>query len=339
MGLSVQNNMQFDYVSHIPAQLKEFHLATYEIKLRAVETLHLPAYAGSALRGIFGRSFRRVTCTQTGRECKNCLLRTACKYVFIFETPGDNQNGDATRLHAPRPFILHVPLKNKGRFSPGEYYSFGITLVGQANELLPYFILAFSEAGKVGLGKGRGRFVLESVRQVRPAGSGFLYSDTSRQFPVPSSVDGYTLVKEFAGLWETKGHLQINFHTPGRFVRNGRVIDSLEFDVLVRALTRRLSWLARYHCNLSLNLDYKSLIEKAGNVKRTADETSWYDWERISWRQVKKIKLGGLVGRVIYGPGWEEFFWLLALGQIVHVGKGATFGLGRYSMQVVWEES
>jgi len=39
--LSAINNVQSYYVSHMPAQLNKFYLATYEIKLCAVEDLHL----------------------------------------------------------------------------------------------------------------------------------------------------------------------------------------------------------------------------------------------------------------------------------------------------------
>jgi len=42
------------------------------------------------------------------------------------------------------------------------------------------------------------------------------------------------------------------------------------------------------------------------------------------------MSMGGLVGRAVYHGAWQEFWPWLALGEWVHVGKNATFGLGKY---------
>ena len=59
-----------------------------------------------------------------------------------------------------------------------------------------------------------------------------------------------------------------------------------------------------------------------------------HDWERYLARQDTRMKMGGFVGRVEYQGNLREFFPLLKLGEVVHVGKGTGFGLGRYKVSL-----
>jgi CRISPR/Cas system endoribonuclease Cas6 (RAMP superfamily) len=58
----------------------------------------------------------------------------------------------------------------------------------------------------------------------------------------------------------------------------------------------------------------------------------WRDWERYSARQDTRMKMGGFVGKVNYRGDVGEFLPLLRLGEILHLGKGTGFGLGRYEI-------
>ena len=47
------------------------------------------------------------------------------------------------------------------------------------------------------------------------------------------------------------------------------------------------------------------------------------------------MKMGGFVGKVEYKGDLSEFIPLLRLGEVIHVGKGIVFGLGRYEIASV----
>ena len=59
------------------------------------------------------------------------------------------------------------------------------------------------------------------------------------------------------------------------------------------------------------------------------------DWERFSNRQNQRMKLGGYVGNVYLSnlPGF--MMPLIQLGEYLHVGKNAVFGLGSYRIYLV----
>ncbi|MGE5586784.1 MAG: CRISPR system precrRNA processing endoribonuclease RAMP protein Cas6, partial [Clostridia bacterium] len=102
-----------------------------------------------------------------------------------------------------------------------------------------------------------------------------------------------------------------------------------------RSLLRRTSSLLYFHHGTRLDMDFRGFISEAETVRLAAHNTTWVDWERYSSRQDSRMKLGGLVGAATYEFSHARlagFFlpWLV-LGEYVHVGKGCTFGLGRFT--------
>jgi CRISPR/Cas system endoribonuclease Cas6 (RAMP superfamily) len=98
---------------------------------------------------------------------------------------------------------------------------------------------------------------------------------------------------------------------------------------LLLALLRRVSTLAQRHGPAPIELDYRALKERAEAAEFAATELRWVEWARWSGRQQALLKMGGLLG-VLALPlaGLEPFWPFLALAPWVHVGKGATMGLG-----------
>jgi hypothetical protein len=107
----------------------------------------------------------------------------------------------------------------------------------------------------------------------------------------------------------------------------------MSFELLVRNLLRRVSLLAAVHGRGRLELDYRGLIALAREVRMSKCALRWHDWERYSNRQQTKMNMGGFIGEVDYrGGALREFLPLIAAGEILHVGSGTSFGLGRYKI-------
>ncbi|MBI2470391.1 MAG: CRISPR system precrRNA processing endoribonuclease RAMP protein Cas6 [Planctomycetes bacterium] len=126
--------------------------------------------------------------------------------------------------------------------------------------------------------------------------------------------------------------ITISLLTPLRLRFDGHITDKIEFHVLIRNLLRRISSLSYFHCNEKFLVNFKDLIEKSTAVKQTTSDTHWFDWKRYSTRQEEWMSLGGVTGTVSYEGELSEFIPLLRLGEYVHVGKGTSFGLGKYEI-------
>ena len=123
--------------------------------------------------------------------------------------------------------------------------------------------------------------------------------------------------------------LTITFQTMTRLKHEAGYARRPEFHILVRSLLRRVSNLLYFHDGIDLGVDFRDLIARAGQVSLTHDGTRWQDWTRYSSRQGAAMDLGGFVGEARYAGDLDGFLPLLLIGEYVHVGKNATFGLGR----------
>lgn len=307
-------------------------LARYEIVLEAGdEGLQLPSYKGSTLRGGFGKAFQQVVCAQRDKDCHHCLLQNNCAYSYIFETappPG----GQILRKYEniPRPFILEPPLEAKTNYQPGEKLAFQLVLIGKAINYLPYFIVIFRELGQTGIGKGRRKYRLDAVKAVnlRTGEKNVIYS---REIETVINVDVTISGNEPAGissisyLEDGPVDLKMRFITMTRlkFAQNYTTVP--EFHIIIRNLLRRLSSISYFHHDTELELDFRGLIQRAGEVNLVDRQTRWEDWERYSSRQDARMNLGGIVGEAVYRGKWQEFWPMLKLADdqgSVYTGSG-----------------
>lgn len=320
--------------------LAELSVARFRVVTRAVDDLGLPWYQGSALRGAFGRAFRNVCCSMGKAECTGCVLVSACAYARVFEA-GPADGGDRFKYRdVPRPFIIQPPVQTTTSLKTGENLDFHLVLIGQAADLLPYFVVSLREMTIAGLGYrvgagGRGRLRLECIEALSPDGQALPVYDGQDQSVRPGRW-GHPAVRWYLPEDATgNGAVTVRFMTMTRLVSEGRLQDRPEFELLVRSLLRRVTALVYCHCNRPVALDFPGLLAAAGQVNLVEDRTSWVDWSRYSSRQRTSMKLGGIVGDVRYaGPHeiLDGFAPLLAAGKLVHVGKNPTFGLGRYDV-------
>lgn len=322
----------------MPASL-EFQ--KFSFTLEAKEPLVLPSYKGSTLRGGFGHAFKRVVCALRDKECQDCILKEKCIYSYVFETPPPSDTKIMRKYTAvPHPFIIEPPPEKRRGYIPGNEIKFGLILIGRAIDYLPYFIYTFDELGKIGIGKGKGKYELKTVRDISEkmqdagqgeSGTNIIYNSTTKTL---KSFSPSSLSLEFnndSSLSSRHCYLSLSFLTPTRIVYDGRFIFDLEFHMLIRQLLRRVSLLSYFHCGGDpTEWDFKGIIKRAEEVKVVKRDMRWYDWERYSARQDTRMKMGGFVGEITFEGDIGSFMRLIQAGEVLHVGKGTSFGLGQY---------
>ena len=128
--------------------------------------------------------------------------------------------------------------------------------------------------------------------------------------------------------------ITLTFLTPTRLVHNGTNATPAEFHVFFRNVLRRVNLLNHFHCAGELWDDALDLIAEAGRITAATARLRWLEWDRYSARQGQRVPMGGFIGRVSYAGNLCRLWPWLALGQWVHVGKGATLGLGEHRVEV-----
>jgi hypothetical protein len=278
-------------------------VVAFDLRFRARQQMRMPGYMGSAWRGGFGRALRRAVCVTGLSTCPGCSFEASCVYPYLFETrPGGEGGILAAYDRVPNPFVLAAPW-DAGRLLPtGGETGLRLVLIGQAVEHAGFARQALAEAGLRGLGPDRGALYLFSSDPVTPQEMG----------PCPDRV-------------------AIELLTPLRLVEAGRLIGpaAMRPRHLLLSLLRRVSTLAERHGKAPLDLDFRALKERAEAVEFTASALHWVEWVRWSGRQQALLQMGGVLGSLSLPLAGLEPFWpFLYLAPWVHVGKGATMGLG-----------
>lgn len=308
----------------------------YRFDLVAESELHFPKYAGSMWRGAFGQALKQTVCVTRQPECHDCLLQRSCVYSQVFATPAGLapllEKGDA----APHPYIWHPHATSGAHYQTGDTFSVQLTLLGAAIAALPYMIHSVQVMGQRGLGKTEGRYALQCVWQEQTLGLG-----DEQVIYAPTTQPLQPLAMNPVQIPVAPQAIRIEFHTPFRAKREGRLMRGNEFAFrpFFMHLVRRCSLLQVQYVAEYTNPDdafYRTLRMEADAVSVEKQAWRWFEWSRYSNRQQRRVDMDGLLGSFeLHGETWQRFWPWLWWGQWLLVGKGAVMGLGQYTVTVL----
>ncbi len=303
-------------------------LAHLHFRFEALDPLRLPSFKGSMFRGALGTTLKRVLCLrQSPTACEECRLMEVCRYPELFDTRHSPRR-TPRYLVPPPPFALVLPADARTEVAPGEEVHCGLVLVGSAVDDASIFVSAFAEMGRRGFGKGRGRCRLVQFESLAPGEGG--EKGVRRQSGGIVALNARGIVADRSS-WRNANRWRLEFLTPVRLKYRGRLLQSVDFAVLVHRMAERIEALSRLYGEGG-RIDVTGLLDLANSVQLEDSGVWWDDWQRYSSRQNVRMRLGGFRGTVVLRGSLSPFVPLLALGEWLNVGKGPTFGLGRFKL-------
>lgn len=284
-------------------------LLRLHLRVRADAPLHLPPYAGSMLRGAFGHALLALA-PLPHTDGQPCALAQQCPYCQVFATPALPGHRLQKFSQMPQAYVIEPPPIGERHLRPGQEFDFGLVLIGRALAHLPTVVQAWERALRTGLGAARARCTLLSV-QAEPT-------------PLPAPVPLHQRVT-------------LHLHSPLRLQQHGQIARAQQLDarLLLITLARRWQLLLDVHLGAAApQHDFAALSASAQALAlQPVQPLRWFDWGRYSQRQQREMQMSGLLGSVQLHGELAPFATLLHIGQWLHVGKSASFGLGGYQMQ------
>lgn len=327
-------------MNNIPGFFNDFYISKIRFTLKATQPILLNGEKGSAFRGAFGINFREFVCYTMKPDCAPCILRYDCPYAYIFESfnPGSLDNKKTEKI--PHPFIIEPAEDGRTRYHIGETFYFDLILVGKAIHYLGYFVYVFHQIGiSKGIGAGwkdqYGGFDIVSITDVYN-NYAILYDHKKgwenripQKFSAVNLFAKYQLPENGATkmIFKTRARFEVNPKGQKGYVIgvNGRLFP--DFEYLWNIIYNRILHLGNYYCELDIAKEKPQtevIIQNQALI--------FEDGIRKSGRQVKDVPWGGIKGFIVLQGNLDELWPYLALGQVLHIGKSAAMGLGRYEL-------
>ena len=186
---------------------------------------------------------------------------------------------------------------------PGEPFHFDVHLFDTKDPPVDYFVKAFAELAREGIGPGRGRAEFAGVDRTR-------------------------IVLSLAPSPEPVARLVVRFVTPTELKLGNKLAPRPEFPILMARIRDRLSTLRALYGPGPLEIDFKAFGERAEQVRMTRCELRRAEAGRVSTKTGQRHPLGGLVGEAEYEGDLGEFLPYLRAACWTGVGRQTVWGKG-----------
>ncbi|MDD3535652.1 MAG: CRISPR system precrRNA processing endoribonuclease RAMP protein Cas6 [Candidatus Cloacimonetes bacterium] len=275
-----------------------------QIVFQTDDTLAADADFSSAIRGLWGRSLKRIYCFQKQLDCIDCSLEN-CTYYVLFEkklNQSEQYHPYIIQAYSSEPGLIVVKLSLFG-------------WICQHYDKLLYSILNLEGNTLYRSGK---RFTL-SLESIHDANKNCLYQKGSSSVKKPC-------IKSLQYRPQLVDCIQLVFQSPLRQKYQGTLMHTFVWEAFAKSLINRIRHLDTYfnHGKLQIPAD----IDIA-NVQVLNADTRWDEKPRLSFRQDAHMSIGGLVGIVELRGISSQMLGILKLARYLHAGKQTTFGNGK----------
>ncbi|KIH75736.1 Uncharacterized conserved protein [Geoalkalibacter ferrihydriticus] len=254
-------------------------------------------------------------------------------YRTLFDPPLTQDPVALKRFQRPGPsFVVRPDPERCGYYDSGDCFDMDVLFWGRGIQGLTEFAHTLQSLGANGLNHGEGRFDLLQVSARNPSGAQVrLWS--GGQLPQQLAPPVVSVAWWLDSLPPLEDRATMDFVTPARLLSQGRPLFRPTFATLFPFILRRVSSMVHAHCGgIELFDDPKPLQLAAQGVETLVNELFWKDWRTLEGDGGAQ-DIGGVSGRLILaGEGLAEIGWLLRIGSLLQLGKGAAYGAGCYRL-------
>lgn len=291
-----------------------------EYDITAASPIPLAALFSDALRS-FEAHFKAMCCTMACESCALCSKGAECPCRIVF-----------ARQLSPDPEIVKIHQKPSLPFSFSlaatdnvpSFCTVGMVIIGSALNFVDVFNSAMQ------------RLIQSCLSAIAPYTTQVLTLDYQGNRQIINDEDS---LPQSMVLLSAQHILQNTVHSdqvrlvlksPLRLVQNGMSVHAFDFALFFRSQLRRCSSLYAYYGTGEIELDYTNLSLAAHNVTVLEDEILY---TRPLWA-LRRGK-AGLIGSVECCGLVDPMYSLLLLGSYFNAGKGAAYGSGFYTVEVL----
>lgn len=285
--------------------------------------VHLTAVLYNALSN-FEAQFKASCCPTFLEPCASCSVYVECPYRIVFDQ-GLSSNPEIVRLHQKPslPFSLYI----NGIDGNTSSCTVGMVVVGCTVNYIGVFYSVLLQ------------IIDAAVREVLAPELFTLHSFNLDYQGARHVITGSAALPESMILLSGQHILQNTVHSdsvrlslkaPLRLLSNGSIAHRFDFGMFFRSQLRRCSSLCAYYGTGELDVDYVRLSEAAQNVVVYEDTIHF---AQPLWS--KRLSRAGLIGIAECAGLVEPMLSLLLLGSYFNAGKGATYGSGFHTLELI----
>lgn len=228
------------------------------------------------------------------------------------------------------PFILAVDPASAGEYQAGDLWTLKVLFWGRGAQYAADLARVLQCLGRTGLGPGIKSCELVAIDSEDASGARApLWQEGApllRLTPVFCELDWWLAA------WPQGCDWRLELLTPARVLSAGRPLFRANLTKLFPFVLRRVTSMCHAHCGLELLTEPASLLSAASLLAERDNTLAWTDWRSLD-RGGEMFDLGGLMGGVtLAAKGLEELAWVLQVGSLLNLGKGAAYGAGAYSL-------
>ncbi len=234
------------------------------------------------------------------------------------------------KFQKPAPaLVMTMPVAQKTFIDIGDRLECEVLFIGAGIPLIHVFLSNLIQLGKLGMVFDEGYF---EVTEVYSPNNGQPESHAWRQGePLDSLTCTVQPLAWLVNQDRVPDRLTISYETPVRLMVDGRPLRKPHFRQVFPFMLRRVTSMLFAHSGIEILDEPSSLLENASRLEESETRLTWTDWRAIAGQQ--GLVVGGFTGEmVLSGQAIEQIYWVLAVASLFGIGKGATYGAGRFGL-------